>query len=67
VEGYVRQGLSEADYRRFMVYSQGSCDETKYWLKLEKALDFAQAEKFDKLLDGYQHLGRVIYSILWKG
>ena len=49
-----------------MVYSQGNCDETKYWLKLTKALDIAQAEQIDNLLGGYQRLGRIIYSILLK-
>lgn len=29
VEGYIRQGLLAADYRRFLIYSQGSCDESK--------------------------------------
>ena len=39
VEGYVRQTTSIKDHRRFMIYSQGSCDETKYWLELAKAID----------------------------
>ncbi len=44
VEGYVRQTTSRADHRRFMIYSQGSCDETKYWLELAKAIDLIQPE-----------------------
>ena len=33
-----------------MVYRQGNCDETKYWLKLTEALDIAQAEQIDNLI-----------------
>ena len=66
VEGYVRQGLSKNDHMRFMVYSQGSCDETKFWLELAKALNLAEARSVDQLLEGYRKLGKLIHSVLWK-
>ncbi len=64
VEGYVRQTTSIKDHRRFMIYSQGSCDETKYWLELAKAIDLIQPESVKELLEGYARLGRLIYSVL---
>ncbi len=65
VEGYVRQKLSSRDHRRFMVYSQGSCDETKFWLSLAKALDLAKVTSIDRMLKDYRKLGRLIYTVLW--
>ena len=64
VEGYVRQTTSRADHRRFMIYSQGSCDETKYWLELARAIDLIQPESVEELLEGYTSLGRMIYGVL---
>ena len=66
VEGYVRQNLSSRDHRRFMVYSQGSCDETKFWLSLAKELDLAKATSIDGVLKDYRKLGRLIHTVLWK-
>ncbi len=51
VEGYVRQTTSLKDHRRFMIYSQGSCDETKYWLELVKAIDLIVPESVEELLE----------------
>lgn len=64
VEGYVRQTTSIADHRRFIIYSQGSCDETKYWLELAKAMDLLQLESVEELLEDYGRLGRMIYGVL---
>lgn len=64
VEGYVRQTTSMADHRRFMIYSQGSCDETKYWLELAKVMDLIQPKSVEELLEGYNRLGRMIYGVL---
>ena len=47
-----------------MIYSQGSCDETKYWLELAKAIDLIQPESVKELLKGYACLGRLIFSVL---
>ena len=47
-----------------MIYSQGSCDETKYWLELIKAIDLIQPESVEELLEGYTSLGRMIYGVL---
>ncbi len=49
-----------------MIYSQGSCGETKFWLELAQAVDLVQPESVEELLKGYADLGRLIYRILSK-
>ena len=56
VEGYVRQSLLPADHRRFLIYAQGSCDETKYWLELGRDLGLIEEKRSGQLLGGYQEL-----------
>jgi len=52
VEGYIRRDLLSNDYRRFLIYSQGSCDETKYWLELGKDKGVISKSDFDSVLPG---------------
>lgn len=66
VEGYVRQGHFSADHRRFLIYSQGSCDETKYWLELAKDLELFDGQRLAELVIKYEQLGRMIFGILSK-
>ena len=65
VEGYVRQGL-KIDQRRFLVYSQGSCDETKYWLEFAKAIGLLRQDDFETLFSCCEHISIVLTSILRK-
>jgi len=63
VEGYVRQGM-RTDQRRFLVYSQGSCDETKYWLELAQAIGLLNQDSFRALFGRCEHLSIVLTSTL---
>ena len=64
VEGYIRQGLLAADYRRFLIYSQGSCDESKYWLELARDLGLVEENKTAPILTGYQEITRCLVSMI---
>ncbi len=64
VESYVRQKYFPADYRRFLTYSQGSCDETKYWVELAREIDLLDEPIFKELMDGYEELGKMIFRTL---
>ncbi|MBI2821313.1 MAG: four helix bundle protein [Acidobacteria bacterium] len=45
VEGYVRQERFKPDHSRFLIYSQGSCDETKFWLELARDIGFLDLDR----------------------
>jgi len=64
VEGYVRQQVYCADLRRFIVYSLGSCDETKYWLELGRDLKIVDVQNCEELISACDEIGRMLLSIL---
>jgi four helix bundle protein len=65
VEGYVRQAL-KVDQRRFLVYSQGSCDETKYWLEVAKAIGLLDQEHFMAAFGRCEHVSIMLLAVLRK-
>jgi len=64
VEGYVRQQVYRADLRRLIVYSLGSCDETKYWLELGRDLSLVDNDRCQELAGTCDEIGRMLLSIL---
>lgn len=63
VEGYVRRRY-QADYVKFLVYAQSSCDETNEWLTYIKDLYEDLAADGQKLLEEIDGLGRRINSFI---
>ena len=57
VEGYGRRRY-QADYVKFLVYSQSSCDETNEWLTYIEDLYKDLKEEAEKLLEDIDSLGR---------
>jgi len=66
VEGYIRQDILPADHRRFLIYSQGSCDETRYWLDLGKAIRLISPEAYLELLPLCDSLSRMLVPMIRK-
>ena len=64
VEGFVRQHSFPKDYKSFITYSQGSCDETKFWLKFVAAIGLTSKTEAGDLLEGYYEMGKLLNSLL---
>ena len=64
VEGYIRQNLLPADHRRFLIYSQGSCDETRYWVDLGKELSLITQEVHQRLVTLCDSLTHMLVPIV---
>jgi len=64
VEGYVREGRLPNDHRRFLIYSQGSCDETKYWLVLAQHIGLMEERVFVELFSSCERLSKMLTGIL---
>ncbi len=62
-EGYVRQELLPMDFRRFLIYSQGSCDETKHWIRLGADMNLIEAPTAQGLLDTCKRLTCMILPL----
>jgi len=59
VEGYGRRRY-KAEFVKFLVYAQASCDETVVHLKFIAETQNSHKEKFEKLIECYEELGRRI-------
>ena len=47
-----------------VIYAQGSCDETKYWLELARDLGLIEKHKSEALLAGYQELTHCLVAMI---
>ena len=63
VEAFVRQRSFPKDHQRFITYSQGSCDETKFWLEFAAATGLASKEIAGDLLEGYAEVGKLLHHL----
>jgi len=64
-EGYGKRILSGKEFKRFLLMSIGSCDETKVWLDFVKDLNYLSSEKYGKLMNLAEEIGKMLYG-LWK-
>ena len=64
VESYIRQKYFPADYRRFLTYSQGSCDETKFWVELAREMGLLDEATFNEIIEGCERLSIIIIRTL---
>ena len=60
VEAFVRQDAFPKYFKRWVTYSQGSCDETKFWLEYVAAIGLIAEEEAKKLLKDYAEVGRLL-------
>ena len=61
-EGYGRRRY-KADYVKFLVYAQSSCDECIGQLEMIKEL-YQAIEEFGELNESYNQLGKMIYKFI---
>jgi four helix bundle protein len=61
-EGTGRNTLKE--YVQFLYIARGSLEETKYHLILSRDLGYLSSEGFDKLLEGYNEVGRMLNGLI---
>ena len=62
VEGFGKQHFYKDDFKRMLVYSIGSCDETILWIKASRDLGYIHNEVANKYLNEYQILVKKISS-----
>ena len=59
VEGYSKKG--DKELARFINISLGSLAETKYLLHFAERLNYIQKEKYSKIKNGYEELGKKLW------
>jgi len=61
-EGTGRNTLKE--YMQFLYIARGSIEETKYHLILSRDLGYLSSECFNKLIEGYNEVGKMLNGLI---
>ena len=64
VEGFGKQSFYKNEFKKMLVYSIGSCDETILWIKTAKDLNYLNQETSNYYLNEYQILVKKISSFV---
>ena len=56
-----------ADNRRLLTYSQGSWDETKFWVELTREMGLLDEATFAEIMEGYERLSMITLRNLTRG
>jgi four helix bundle protein len=62
VEGFARQGPNE--FRRFLIISFGSLEETRYLLEFSLRQKYLDELKFNQLINNVDEVARILWSII---
>ena len=62
VEGFGKQHFFKGEFKRMLVYSIGSCDETILWIKASRDLGYITTKEANKYLKEYLILVKKISS-----
>ena len=57
-EGYGKQRLSRAEFRRFILMALGSADEMRVWTRYCFDLGYVEAERWRSWRDAYQEIAK---------
>ena len=60
VEGFGKQRFYKDEFKRMLVYSIGSCDETMLWIKVSRDLGYIDNYIFEKYIKEYKILVKKI-------
>jgi four helix bundle protein len=61
-EGWGRR-VYESEFKKFLVYSMGSLQETKSWLGFAVQCEYITKEKFDQLLEEAEVIGSKLFKL----
>ena len=64
VEGYAKQNFYKADFKRMLIYSLASCDETQLWLEMSKDLGYIDSATYSILNKELDEIGKMLYSFI---
>lgn len=62
VEGWAKR-IYENIFKKHLIDSIGSCDETELWLKFSLDCGYVNKEKYDYFLDQYNEVGKMLRGL----
>ena len=63
-EGFARQGLAPADFRRFIVMAMGSADEMRVWIRYCLDLGYIDEATWQSWRQEYHEIARMLQGLL---
>ena len=68
-EGFARQGVQPADFRRYLIMALGSADEMRVWIRFAYDLGYVDAAGWQRWRDGYEEVARMLQGLrrAWAG
>ena len=67
-EGYGKQSISTAEFRRFLLIAIGSADEMRVWIRYCLDLEYITQDSWQKFKTEYQQIARMLTGLhrSWK-
>ena len=63
VEGWAKRKYENV-FKRHLIDSIGSCEETKVWLEFSKDCGYLETVDYERLINEYNRLGAMLASLL---
>ena len=63
-EGFAKQRVSRADFRRYAMIAVGSSDEMKVWLDYSRDLGYLDAARAEKWQTEYAEISRMLHGLI---
>ena len=64
VEGYAKQNFYKADFKKMLIYSLASCDETQLWIEMSKDLGYIDNEVYLHIYQELDEIGKMLYRFI---
>ena len=65
VEGFGKQRFYKNEFKKMLVYSIGSCDETMLWIKTSKDLKYINEDVYERYIKEYKILVKKISTFAY--
>ena len=62
-EGFAKQALSKAEFRRFIGMALGSSDEMRVWIRYCRDLDYIDAGTWQRWRDDYHVISKMLHGL----
>ena len=63
-EGFAKQRVSSAEYRRYLMMAVGSADEMQVWVMFATDLGYLEKEQSATWSDGYSRIARMLQGLV---
>ena len=66
VEGYSKQSFYKADFKKMLIYSLASCDESQLWIRMSKDLGYIDDKNYQSIYQELDEIGKMLYNFIKK-